>query len=337
MSRSDTDTTKRIPKSLGTEPELIGGYTLIDLVVAVAPAAIVILATRTLLPAMSVGGYSLQALTLPLALLSVLLGALFVSLTPGYVNSLTWLESLVSFHHSAPDAGHTDAAEHTRIERVHPDRDALERTDGALVGAVQVEPASMALATDQQWRHTAQAFTDLLNTTVEFPVQLYSTTQSFPVDDYLATYEARLDDPDVRDNETLQHLIESYTAWYREDIERRETTIREHYVIVPVRPESVRHTDDSVTQQLSAVPVVGVFVDVATASSVAEERAAMAAELDDRLRSLERGLRELDGCATTRVPAPELTDLVTDYWASHDQGRDTATALRTTPLVGGPY
>lgn len=336
MSHSDTDPTKRIPKSLGTDPKLVGDYTLTDLVVAVAPAAVVVLATRTLLPSLTVAGYSVQALTLPLALAAMAVGALFVSLTPAYASSLTWLESFLSFHHSAPDVNHTQAASHTRIERVHPDHAAIERPDGTLVGAVQVEPAAMALATTEQWRQTAHAFTDVLNTTIEFPVQLYSTTRSFPVDEYLETYEARLDDPDVQANETLQQLIESYTEWYREDFERRETTIRDHYVIVPVRPESVRHTEASVTQRLAAIPVLGVVVDAVTAAPVAAERAAMASELDDRVRSLERGLRELDGCMATRIPAPELTDLVTDYWATHDAARDTAAALRTTPLVEGP-
>ncbi|WP_255150123.1 hypothetical protein [Halorarius halobius] len=331
-----TDVTKRVPKSLDTDTALVGRYSLTDLVVAVAPGAAVILLTRTLLPPIRVLDTSLEALTLPLAVIAIAAGALFVAVTPRYVDSLTWLTALGSYLQSAPDVGHDDAAAHTRLERVHPDHDAIERTDGALVGAIRVEPASMALATDEEWTRTTQAFTDVLNTTVEFPIQLYATTRSFPVDEYLATYEDRLDDPDVQDNPTLERLIESYTDWYRRDLATRETTIRDHYVIVPVRPTSVRHTDHGVTAQLVDVPVLGAFVDAFTASRAAEERAAMAEALDERCRGLERAIREIDGCTARRVSAADLTDLLADYWTTADtDARDTATALRTTPLVGG--
>lgn len=339
MTQQDAaDITKRIPKSLGTETKLIGNYTLMDLVIAVAPGALVVLVTRSLVPDITIAGTALQAIAIPLAALTVAVGVLFVSLTPAYTDSLTWSTSFLSYYRSAPDAGHTEAAEYTRLERVYPEWDAIERTDGALVGAIQIDPAAMALATDAQWKHTATEFTDFLNTTVEFPVQLYSTTQPFPVDEYLARYEARLDDPEVEANPTLQRLIERYLDWYRADLQSREMTIRDHYLIVPIRPESVRHTDTSIAQQLSQVPYLGPFVHAVTASPIAEERAAMAAELDDRLQRAERGIRELTGCSATRVPAADLTDLVADYWAASEPGqvRETATTLRTTPLVGGP-
>lgn len=338
MSQADTtDTTKRIPKSLATEPTLIGTYSLRDLLVAIAPGAVVILLARTVLPPIELAGTSLKALSIPVAAVAIAGGVLFVSLTPRYTDSLSWLTALVEFHTDAPDADHTEAASYTQVKRVHPELDAIERADGALVGAIQVDPKPMALATDAEWRHTARGFTDFLNTTVEFPIQLYATTRSFPVDDYLAPYEQRRTDPDVQDNPTLQRLIDGYVDWYRADLERREPTIRDHYVIVSVRPESVRHTDDGIAEQLASVPIVGVFVDAVTASRAADERAAMASALDDRLRTVERGVRELDGCAARRVSAADLTDLVADYWTPVDTDvRDTSTALRTTPLVAGP-
>lgn len=339
MSQSTSSITKRIPKSLDTDTKLIGNYSLQDLVVAVAPAAAVMLLTRSVLPEVSVSGIQLQALSIPLAALAGGIGLVFIALTPTYVSSLTWASAVVSFHTSAADTDHDGAAEYTQVNRVLPEYDAIERTDGALVGALQVTPTSMALATADDWQDTATAFTDLLNTTIEFPIQIYSTTRPFPVDEYLAQYEARLDDPDVTANPTLQQLIERYLDWYRADLQSREMTIRDHYIIIPVRPESVRHTEQSLAQQLADLPYIGVLVDMASADTVAAERAAMATELDDRLHRTERAIRDLDDCSARRVATPALTDLVTDYWTTAEpqtSDRDTATTLRTTPLVGGP-
>jgi hypothetical protein len=284
----------------------------------------------------TVWGYSTHALALPVAVLAIAIGALFVSLTPAHASSLTWLRSLATYLASAPETDFREATAHTRVRRVFPDRNAIERTDGALVGALRVSPTRMALATDEQWQRTAGAYADVLNTTVEFPVQLYSTTRSFPAEEYLARYEARLGDPDVQANPTLERLIEEYVAWYRQDLERRQMTIRDHYAIVAVRPESVRHTDDGVTETLAGVPVLGVFVEAVTASRVAEERAAMAAELDDRLRSLERGLRGLEGCSATRLSAAAFVDLLSEYWTDTPTAGETEATLRTTSLIGGP-
>jgi hypothetical protein len=335
-TNADTTARKRIPKSIGTETKLIGQYTFSDLAVAIAPGALVVLAAQMVLPETQVGGYSLQALALPVAALAIGIGALFVSLTPAHVSSVTWLSSLVSYLQTAPDVDYREATHHTRFERVYPEYDAIERTDGALVGALQVSPTRMALATDEQWHQTARAFTDVLNTTVEFPIQIYSTTQSFPAETYLAQYEQRLEDPDVEANPTLERLIEQYVEWYRKELERRQMTIRDHYVIVPVSPASVRHDESGVTERLSSIPVLGVFIDAFTASRAAEERAAMLSELDDRLRDLERGIRGLENCSVTRVSAPEFVDLLTEYWTDTPTDGERARTLRTTPLVRGP-
>lgn len=331
------DARKRIPNTLDTDPKLVGDYTLADLAVALGPAAGIILLTRLVLPDARLAGYTVQALAMPVAALSVAVGALFVSLTPAYTSSSTWAMTFGQHWWSAPDADHRDAGQYTQVERVHPERDAVERTDGALVGALRITPPTMALATEEDWATAADQFTDVLNTTVEFPVQLYATTRPFPVDDYLATFEERVTDPDVQANPTLERLIDGYVEWYRADLAQRQTTIRDHYAIVPVRPASVRHTDDGLAQRLADVPVVGIFVDVVTADRAAAERAAMADALDDRLRQLEQGFRDIDGCAAHRVSAAALTELVADYWTDQDRDEQaTEATLRTTPLVGGP-
>jgi hypothetical protein len=194
----------------------------------------------------------------------------------------------------------------------------------------------MALATDEEWERTATAFREFCNTSVRFPVQLYATTRPFPVDRYLDRYESRLDDADVESNPTLRRLIEHYVDWYAEDLEERRMTIRDHYVVVPVTPAEVQFEQSSLAAKLAGVPVLGLFVRARYAPRRAVERAALMDELDDRLKQIEAGLREIDGCETRRVDAATATRLLAEFWSGTD--RDVGTMerrLRTTPLIGG--
>lgn len=332
-----TDATKRIPKSIGTDAQLYGTYTLTDVAVGLLPGVAVLLVMQVVVPAnLAVAGYAVQSLTLPLTALAICLGAVFVSLTPPYTSSLTWLETMVGFHTRAREADHDAAKAYTRIEKIHAEEGALERDDGALVGMVQVSPASMALATDEHWRSVAESFQGFLNTTVEFPIQLYATTKRFPVEEYIAHYEARLDDADVRSNPRLQALIHEYIAWYESELEQRRMTIRDHYVIVSVTPEEVQFEHESLTQKLSHLPLLGVAVRAWLAPSLDEEREAMLTELDERLRRVELGIREIEGCSARRVGVADLTRLVASFWhGSPVEMGDVARRVRTTPIVGG--
>ena len=225
--------TKRIPKSLNTEAKLLGRFTLADAAVALLPGVVVVLLTQVLLPSsLRVGGYHVQSLTLPIAGAGIAVGLVFVTLTPSYTNSLDWLQTIFGFYAGTTEHELDEASEYTQIECVHPDRGAIERIDGAFIGLVQVDPPNMALATDEQWAQKADAFQDFLNTTVEFPIQIFSTTQAFPAEAYLAHYESRLSDPDVKQNPQLQALIEHYIEWYAADLEQRQMTIRDHYIVV---------------------------------------------------------------------------------------------------------
>ncbi|WP_310732965.1 hypothetical protein [Halostella salina] len=301
-----------------------------------APGVAVILVTQVLLPpSLAVGGYPVQTIALPLALCAIAVGGVFVSLTPAYTTSLDWIGTVVGFHRSDREFAHDAAKEYTAIERVYPDDNALERTDGALVGLVQVDGPTMALATDEQWQAQADAFQNLLNTVVEFPIQIYSTTQPFPVEEYLSHYEARLEDADVKDNPQLKGLIENYIAWYRTDLEERRMTIRDHYVVVPVTPAEVQFERESVSQRLTAIPVLGIFVQAWFAPRRAAQHDAMLRALSERCRRLEGGIREMDGCSATRVETTEAVRLLGEYWTGERSTYgDLRQVLRTRPLVG---
>ena len=332
---SATDPSKRIPKSLGTNTQLIGQYSLTDLLVAGMPGVIVILITQVVLPkSLRVAGVPVTTLTIPVAALAIGVGALFVYLTPAYTTSIDWLEQFVGFHTSETEIAHEEAKEYTQIERILPRRDAILRTDGALVGAVHVDPPTMALATDQEWQTKSEAFQDFVNTTVDFPIQIYSTTQAFPTDEYLQRYDDRLRDADVKNNEKLEALIEHYVEWYERELAQRQMTIRDHYVLVPVTPQEVRFERDGLTAKVAELPLFGVVIRAATSPPVAEERAAMADELDERIRQVERGLRGIEDIEASRLDSKELTGVIGEFWAGqHLDHGDLSHRIRTTPFV----
>jgi len=330
-----TDPSKRIPKSLGTDTQLLGQYSLADLLVAGIPGVVVILVTQVVLPTdTAIGEVPVSALTIPLAALGIGAGGLFVYLTPNYTTSLDWLVQFVGFHRSEKQLPHERAKKFTQVERILPERDAVLRTDGALVGAVHVDPPTMALATDEEWQAKTEAFRDFVNTTVDFPVQLYSTTQSFPADEYLDAYESRLDDSDVTENPELEALIENYIAWYERELDRRQMTIRDHYVVVPVTPPEVRFERDGLAEKLATLPILGTVVRIATSPPKAEERAGMADELDERLERIERGLRGIEDVDAVRIDVEELTGVIGEFWAGRDLDHgDLSHRIRTTPIV----
>lgn len=334
---TDADPAKRIPKSLGTEPTLVGTYSLTDLAAALFPGVAVVLVTQVLLPrSLTLAGIAIQTLTLPLAGVAIAVGALFVYLTPTHISSLEWAMTALAFRGRARATNHEGSRAVPRLERVDTEHEFLERTDGALLGVLRVTPPSMALATDEAWAQTAASFTEFCNTVVEFPVQLYATTRAFPVEAYLDTYRARLDDPDVRANPQLAALIDEYVAWYAADLDARRMTIRDHYVIVPITPTEVQFQRDSLVQQLARLPLVGILVRLVTRPPQAAVRQALVTGLDDRLSRVEAGVREIEGCAATRVRATEAATLIRAFWAGQPQADDASAdpaMFRRTPVV----
>lgn len=308
------DPGKRIPKSLNTDAGIIGGYTLADVALALSPGVAVVLVFQWVLsPSLTLGGYGLDSLVLPLAGVGVLVGSVFVVLTPGYTSSLGWLAAALGYHRRESTHEHASAREQTRYERVHADQNAIERADGTLVAPIEVSAPMLALATPGEWQQHAESFAEFCNTTLEFPLQIYSTTRDVPVEEYLGHYEDRLSDPDVSGNPRLEALIREYIEWYETELASREMTIREHYAIVTLHPRdlSMNGGRDSPLARLSRLPVLGVF---ARALGGQPSNQAAFDVLEERARAVAVGLRDIEGCHTTRVDAEDALSVLADYW-----------------------
>lgn len=356
---SSSDPTRRVPKKLDESDEFWRGYTLDDLLVGGMPFIVAVLLTAYVLPP------DLRYVGYVLAAIGLVVGAIAVYATPDYLTASEWVSTYA--HHlrrpkevvhvrydfgsareqrDFPESRFYELDERTQeltdVERVHTDRDAVERFDGAFVGAVRVEPANMALATDRRWQDNVAAFADFFNNSVEWTVQLYSTTSEFPVEEYLRRRERRLDDDDVAGNPVFRRLIQEWLDWYPRELEARGTNIREHYVIVPVRRDEVTSPDggDGVLDALADAPVVGgLFGALSSGDGMTEDeiRARALDELDERLRMVKNeGIQNLDGCRAHRVEADGLVRLLTEFWEG-ESAEFVDPGVSESPVVAGEF
>ena len=229
----------------------------------------------------------------------------------------------------------------TGLERFYVSHDAGSRTDGYLFGAVHVEPANMALATQEDWAHAAGSFARAVNG-IEFPFQIYSTVT--PVDPTTITsgYRDRLRDGSLAEKSKFRELIQTYEREFPREFAHRGTSIREFYVVVPVSRLDVQRPGVSVGHRslldsLSGLPYVGGFFTAFGASrqgySPEELEVRQVTELARRLDVVSDGIRSLDGCDATRVALPELVGLLQDFWGAGAATNESPSAVRTTPVI----
>lgn len=371
MSGKESAATRRILAAFG-EPDEFFGVTLADLkllVPTVFAGAIIAGNTPAVMqPAGYAGGTGL-----------VLACILLIYATPEYHTAPTWLRDRLSYlttpgrfvrdgsddaSRDAPRAhppvardetgedtgpigaviatdGPGDSRSLTGLQRFL-SRDAGRRADESLFGAVEVEPANMALATDADWEHAVEGFGAAVNG-LDFPFQIYSTVTTVDPERITAGYRSRLRRDESGVTADFQNLIAAYATQFPTEFAKRGTGTRRYYVIVPVKPLDVQTRGSGVDQaglidRLCDLPYVGGFMLTIVAfrrqESVAERRQRQLAELDRRLDAIEHGLRSISGCSTRRLTTDELAGLLDDYWTGAQPGAsDENLTPRTAPII----
>lgn len=334
VTDSNDDPAKRIPSTLQTGTKLLGSYTLGDLGVALLPAVLVVLGMQLLVPqSATVAGFAIRAFAFPMAGVAIIGGAAVVAMAPTHTDSATWITALLSHLRRPVEQPLASSGELARVRTAHRESAAIERTDGSLIGVVEVEPATMALADDDRWATVTSDFANFLTTSVDFPIQLYSTTEPFPVEAHLDRYRTRLSDPDVASNPAFGSLITAYIDWYETDLRRRQMTLRSHYVIITVAPESVQFVEDGPLARVSSIPIFGPVVAGLIGPSRRVERAAMATTLASRRDRVEQGLRQLEGCGARQCGFEETVELLSSYWSGDHPPRQAKDGLHTPVIV----
>jgi len=325
-----------IPKNISDNNTLAAGYTMKDLGAIIAPA-LVLAYLGTLLPDI------LSFMFIPMIGVGVLVSAFIFLFAPGHLGPANWIESIVhrttkphEITHLSMETAQQNPEEQPmtkayemnsrtqneiHIERIHKQGGGVERTDGAVVGAVKVDPANMALAANREWEQIVNDWEGYLDNTVDYPIQIYSTTKTFPVEEYMSQYNSRLNDPDVKNRPVLKALIQSFTSWYSEYLGYQGTNQREFYIVIAVQEHEVHQTqkDETAIDRLAEKPVIGrVFQRLKENQQEEYEDDELKQEqlrmLNQRLGSAQQGIRRLQDCSARRITATEHAVVLKEYW-----------------------
>ncbi|QCS44646.1 VirB4 family type IV secretion system protein [Natrinema versiforme] len=329
---------RKIHQSLGGTTAFFQGYTIGELMLFLTVAFVTVIAA-TFVP---------SALTIPILgfgiMLTILLFLLhkvkpdYLWLTEWLVARFGWAIKNKEYTHGGED--NSEVRYLTRLNRVYPH--AIERTDGALVGAMKVEPANMALEDDEAWAKAVQSLSEFVNSTVDFPVKIYITSREIDEDDIVREHQNRLGDADVRSRPVLKRLLEEYVAANtneNEDIDSETTTIREYYLITAVTDSDIEQFDetgDSVLAYLADVPVLGRLFGRFQSEELSESKRDQLKEekLESRLAQLRRGGSSLYRCSISPVDAYDLARVTKEYWTCQSQDyADMTSAIGTFPVV----
>ncbi|WP_224338244.1 hypothetical protein [Haloprofundus halobius] len=342
---SHRDPSRRILDEFGTSDEIFGieiDYSLNDLKLFI-PAGIVcgfiLLATPQWL---NVGGL-LAAIGL------LLVTAAFVFVTPSHKSPHEWLTDMIKFsqtEHTKTAVAESPAKQPdslTQVKRFLPVSNLVERTDGNLVAALQVSPANLSLATDQEWEAVANSFGSMLNA-LDFDIQIHSTARPVEPERITAGYRERLDDPDVVENPALGDIIRVYREKFPAEFVSRGTCVREYHILIPVSIHEVQLAERGAISKLSTLPVIGGCIRILGAESTQltyeEIRERQKEEVERRLRAVESGIRDLEGCEVERVSADELAALLEEYWSGERTHYGPSSGqqnerIRSVPIVTG--
>jgi len=131
-------------------------------------------------------------------MLGLVLGVLH-KVKPSYLWLTEWLAARLGWAVKNKEYTHgednSEVRYLTRVGQVFPH--AIERSDGALVGAMKVEPANMALEDDDAWAKAVDSLSEFVNATIDFPVKFYITSREVDQDDVVRDHQRRLGDADV--------------------------------------------------------------------------------------------------------------------------------------------
>lgn len=293
-------------------------------------------------------------------------GGVLVYVAPGYLNVKEWLHTLWYYakqparvnNVSAPEREADEsfleraqedhgASEFTQVRRFFPEKQAIERTDNRLAGAIKIEPPNMDFATPDDWARVMSACEEWANKSLEpdFEVQLYVTTRSFPIEDYIENLQGRLGDEDVRENSVFEAIIQETIDRRPQQIQDAGTELPHFYMIVDVGEGDISTPaggDKSSLQKLADVPILGIPVELFTSlrEGITDRRkqAQMGTQLERKLQRIESNLIQgIEGYDSRRVPVEEWAAMLSHFWEGEEPDFDSEDRqrIRTQPAVTG--
>ncbi|MFD1648041.1 VirB4 family type IV secretion system protein [Haloarchaeobius litoreus] len=329
---------RRIHKSLGGTTAFLRGYSIAELLLFLGVGFTTFVAAALVPATLTIPTFGFGLMLTLLLLLLHKVKPRHLWLTEWLGARLSWAVKNKSYTHGGEDT--SEVRYMTRLERVYPF--GIERTDGALVGAMRVTPANLSLEDDDAWSKAVQSFSEFVNANIDFPVNIYTTSRTVDRDDLVHTYRERLRDGDVQSRPVLKRLLQTRIEENTDDNgepDSESTTVREFYIITAVTDADIEadsQADDSVVTYLSSLPVVGsAFGRFQTTDLSAEDRDQLKqSKLESRLAQIRRGGTSLYRCSVSPVDSYELARVTKEYWScQRETYGDLSNAIGTFPIV----
>jgi hypothetical protein len=353
------DASRRIPDKIGGTDALfenlpvIGVVETSDAILPIVFTFTVFLISEALLPS------SLGAIAIGLFILSVILSFLALFFKPNYQSLNEWVWSTITFQleekeihkqirtdggisaDGTPITDDEDTRERTRVSRIFPAADAIERTDGTVVGVVRLTGTNLDTATPERRRTVINELSNYVNSNLEHRVQLYLPMRKFDPTEQIQRLEDRRDDDDI--DVLFDEYVQDRINWM--NAVASEAYIREYYVVVPVSEFEVKTGaagSEQFASQLEELPAGDILRDIhyamfgarGTNLSEREVKTRQLEELQSRRREIANGMAVGSDNNTQIVEADELGVLLKEFW----EGRQIRTAesenfIRRRPLV----
>ena len=218
---------------------------------------------------------------------------------------------------------------------------AVQRNDGALLGAIRVTPAPMATKDEETWRKTVNNLAGILAAEVGYECQWFNPMRSVDYEGRRQSYRDRA--YELRQQANLHrrseyHVLADICEERAETVGLlQETTLsREYYVIVEVKPEeAVVSIDDD--EGLASLPKIGEFVKqrrLAEQEGSGEHLRDLLSTLTGRMHDLAQSLRSLEAIKTHPISSSEFSQVLADYYRGEDvhSYADFTSLIREAPV-----
>ncbi|WP_323677643.1 hypothetical protein [Halorubellus sp. PRR65] len=230
----------------------------------------------------------------------------------------------------------------THIDHVYPGRGVVERDDGQLVAALELDPPNQDFAGSREWEHVAAQAAEFANNALDFDLQVYLTTQQFDIEDYTNTLAERLEDDEVRDHAILNAVVQDTIESRPRELEDAGTSPVHAYLIVSVDRTDVimdsGSTESSGFAKLGDIPLLGIPFQIASSMreglSDAREHALMLSRLDSRLTTIRTEyVNEIEGADARQLTTGEWLALAETYWQGSERHDHPEKLARRSPAI----
>jgi hypothetical protein len=233
--------------------------------------------------------------------------------------------------------------EKTHVKKVYGDEGVIERDDGVIVAAMKVEGMNLDKATQRTQNEATQSFRNFLNSSLDFPIQIYLTTRKFDSTEFLQKYEDRLEDSEIQENPIMEMYLNHYIE--RTPIFLSQQYYREYYILVPVSTWDVRRESrEGGSLNFESIPSFGDFLAELFGSSDVGKltddqiKQRQIDEAKKRMRKIKQaGIAPLDGARGNILEdANEYSALIKEFWEGRDMSnRDNSELIRNQPISMG--